>query len=151
MTFVFLVAYHFLSAMYLNLAYATFIFYLYSCFFYSPRWRFVLQTEISGKYNSSLYFVLSLFFLSITLSCRKDQFTVLSLKFGKKYCLTWPQENINWLWSGAVLRRLLWIILQAMWGILMSFAFTETSLNVITVLEKWNFYLRKRAFLFFVD
>ena len=36
MTFIFLVAYHFLFAMYSNLAYVTFIFYLYSLFFYSP-------------------------------------------------------------------------------------------------------------------
>ena len=53
--------------MYSNLAFVTFIFYLYSFFFYSPRWRFLLQTEISGKYNLPLYFCsLSLFF-SITL------------------------------------------------------------------------------------
>ena len=37
--------------MYSNLAYVTFIFYLYLFFFFSPRWRFVLQTEISGKYS----------------------------------------------------------------------------------------------------
>ena len=37
MTFMFLVAYHFLFAMYSNLANVTFIFYLYSLFFYSPR------------------------------------------------------------------------------------------------------------------
>ena len=36
MTFIFLVAYHFLFAMYSNLAYVTFIFYLYSFFFHSP-------------------------------------------------------------------------------------------------------------------
>ena len=36
--------------------------------FYSPRWRFVSQTEISGKYNSPFYFCfLSLFFLSLFL------------------------------------------------------------------------------------
>ena len=35
----------------------------------SPRWRFVLQTEISGKYNSPFYFCLrSLFFLSLILA-----------------------------------------------------------------------------------
>ena len=63
-----LVAYHFLFAMYSNLAFVTFIFYLYSFCFYSPRWRFVLQTEISGKYNLPLYFCsLSLFFLSLFL------------------------------------------------------------------------------------
>ena len=49
--------------------------------FYDSRWRFVLQTEISGKYISPLYFCfLSLFFYHS--SCRKDHFTVLSLKFG---------------------------------------------------------------------
>ena len=79
-TFIFLVAYHFLFAMYSNLANVTFIFYLNSFFFYSPRWRFVLQTEISGKYNSPLYFCsLSLFFYHSS-RC-KDQFTVLSLRF----------------------------------------------------------------------
>ena len=52
--------------MYSNLAFLTFIFYLYSFFFYNARWRFVLQTEISGKYNSPLYFCsLSIFFLSL--------------------------------------------------------------------------------------
>ena len=66
-TFIFLVAYHFLFAVYSNLAYVTFIFYLNSFSFYGPRWRFVLQAEISGKCNSPLYFCsLSLFF-SITL------------------------------------------------------------------------------------
>ena len=41
----------------------------------------MLQTEISGKHNSPLYFCfLSLFFYHS--SWRKDQFTVLSLKFG---------------------------------------------------------------------
>ena len=59
--------------MYSNLVYVTFLFYLYSLFFYSPRWRFVLQT--------TLFFVL-LFYLFYLSSCRKDQFTVLSLKFG---------------------------------------------------------------------
>ena len=52
-----------------------FISYLYLFFFYSPRWRFVLQTEISGKYNSPHYFCfLSKFFYHS--SCRKDPFTV---------------------------------------------------------------------------
>ena len=37
MTFIFLVAYHFLFATYSNLAYVMFIVYLYSLFFYSPR------------------------------------------------------------------------------------------------------------------
>ena len=64
-----LVAYHYLFAMYSNLAYVTFILYLSSFFFYSPRCRFVLQTEISGmhaKCNSPLYFCF-LYFFSITL------------------------------------------------------------------------------------
>ena len=48
--------------------------------FHSPRWRFVLQTEISGKYNSPLYFCfLYLFFYHS--SCRKDQFNVLNSRF----------------------------------------------------------------------
>ena len=86
LTFIFLVAYHFVFATYSSLAYVTFIFYLYSFFFYSPRWRFVLQTEISGKYNSLLYHVyfcfLSFFFFFYHSSCRNDQFTVLNMKFG---------------------------------------------------------------------
>ena len=66
--FIFLVAYHFLFAVYSNLPSVTFIFYLYSFFFHSPRWRFVvLQTEISGKYNSPLYFSFLCIFFSITL------------------------------------------------------------------------------------
>ena len=54
--------------------------YLFSVCFYSPRWRFVLQTEISGKYNSPFYFCFLLYF-SFHSSCRKDQFIVLILKF----------------------------------------------------------------------
>ena len=35
---------------------------------FCPRWRFVLQTDISGKYNSPIYFCfLCLFFLSLLL------------------------------------------------------------------------------------
>ena len=60
--------------MHSNLAYETFIFYLYSFFFKSPRWRFVLQTETSGKYNFVLF---SYFFYNS--SSRKDQFTILIL------------------------------------------------------------------------
>ena len=83
MTFIFLVAYHFLFATYSNLAYVTFIFYLYSLFFYSPCWRFVLQTETLGKYNALFYFCfISLFFYDSC--CRQDQFTVLSFKIWKK-------------------------------------------------------------------
>ena len=68
-------------AMYSNLAFVTFIFYLYSFFFYSPRWRFLLQTEISGKYNLPLYFCsLSLFFLSLFLP--QGSVYCLSLNFG---------------------------------------------------------------------
>ena len=97
MTFIYLVAYHFLFATYSNLAYVTFIFYLYSLFFYSPRWSFVLQTETLGKYNALFYFCfLSLFFYDSC--CRQDQFTVLSftiwkkklagmIRRGKKFCL----------------------------------------------------------------
>ena len=48
---------------------------------YSPRWRLVLQTEISVKCKSSLYFVLFIYFF-YHFSSRKDQFTVLRLKFG---------------------------------------------------------------------
>ena len=67
--------------MYSNLAFVTFIFYLYSFFFYSPRWRFLLQTEISGKYNLPLYFCsLSLFFLSLFLP--QGSVYCLSLNFG---------------------------------------------------------------------
>ena len=74
-------AYHFLFAMYSNLAFVTFIFYLYSFFFYSPRWSFVLQTEISGKYNLPLYFCsLPLFFLSLFLP--QGSVYCLSLHFG---------------------------------------------------------------------
>ena len=50
-------------------------------FFYSPRWRFLLQTEISGKYNLPLYFCsLSLFFLSLSLP--QGSVYCLSLNFG---------------------------------------------------------------------
>ena len=86
-----LVAYHFLFTMYSNVPYVTFIFYLYSFFFYSPRWRFVLQTEISGKYNSPLFCFLSLFFLSLLVysCCRKTQFTVLSLKIAPRFWIGW--------------------------------------------------------------
>ena len=41
-SFIFLVAYHFLFAMYSNLAYVKFIFYLYSFSFHSPCWRFTV-------------------------------------------------------------------------------------------------------------
>ena len=78
MTFIFLVAYHLLFVMYSNLAYVAFIFYLYSFFFHSPRWRFVLQIEISGKYNSPLYFCFLSLFFSITLPAVR-----ISLKFFK--------------------------------------------------------------------
>ena len=78
MTFIFLVAYHLLFVMYSNLAYAAFIFYLYSFFFHSPRWRFVLQIEISAKYNSPLYFCFLSLFFSITLPAVR-----ISLKFFK--------------------------------------------------------------------
>ena len=106
-TFIFLVAYHFLFAMYSNLAYVTFIFYLYSFFLHSPRWRFVSQLEISGKYNSPLYFLFSFFIYSITFSCREDQFTVLSLRFDSLHLsdtlgreasgvLRWIAPNPTW-------------------------------------------------------
>ena len=39
-----------------------------------------MQTEMSGKYNSPFYFFFLHFFYHF--SCRKDQFTVLILKFG---------------------------------------------------------------------
>ena len=61
------VAYNFLFVMYSNLVYVTFIFYLFSLFFYSPRWRFVLQTEKSSKYNSPLYFLFYYFIFSVSL------------------------------------------------------------------------------------
>ena len=52
----------------------------------SPRWRFVLQTEISGKYISPLFFVFFTFVFFLYFfyhsCCRKDHFTVLSIKFG---------------------------------------------------------------------
>ena len=51
--------------MYSNLAYVTFIFYLYSFFFHSPRWSFVLQTAISGKYKK----VTTLFLFCFVLFC----------------------------------------------------------------------------------
>ena len=44
------------------------------------RWRFVLRAEISDKYNSQCYILFFLYF-SYHSSCRKDQFTVLILKF----------------------------------------------------------------------
>ena len=49
--------------------------------FIVPVWTFVLQTEISSKYNSPLYFCFLLYF-SLHSSCRRDQFTVLILTFG---------------------------------------------------------------------
>ena len=78
MTFIFLVAYHLLFVMYSYLPYVAFIFYLYSFFFHSPRWRFVLQIEISGKYNSPLSFCFLSLFFSITLPAVR-----ISLKFFK--------------------------------------------------------------------
>ena len=84
MTFIFLVAYHFLFATYSNLAYVTFIFYLYSFFFYSPCWRFVLQTETLGKYNHIMHHFIFVFFFHLLACCRKEQFTVLSFKIWKK-------------------------------------------------------------------
>ena len=54
----------------------------YSFFLHSPCLRFVsVQTEISGKYNSPLYFCFIFLYFSYHSSCREDQFTVLILKF----------------------------------------------------------------------
>ena len=72
---------------------------MYSFFFYSPRWRFVLQTEISGKYNLPLYFCsLSLFFYHS--SRRKDQFTILNLKFGTQDFTDPGLLKIRWTLTG---------------------------------------------------
>ena len=63
-----------------------FILYFVLVFFSSPRWRFVLQTEILGKYKWSSPFDLFRFlfpfliYLSLTLPAARIQFTV--LKYG---------------------------------------------------------------------
>ena len=59
-------------------------------FLYSPRRRFMLQTEIWSKYNSPLYFLVFFVLFFYHSSCREDQFTVLSLKFGTQDCFTDP-------------------------------------------------------------
>ena len=59
-----------------------------SFFFHSPRWRFVLQTEISGKYNLPLYSCfLSLFYLS------------LFLPWGSVYCFQFKIWYSRFYWS----------------------------------------------------
>ena len=86
LTFIFLVAYHFVFATYSSLAYVTFIFYLYSFSFYSP----VEGLYCKPKYRANIihYFIMFIFvfFLSFFFfyhsSCRNDQFTVLNMKFG---------------------------------------------------------------------
>ena len=59
-----------------------FILYLYS-FCFSPRWRFVLQTEISGKYNSPFDFV------SIFVSFPYISFSHSSFFKDPVYCFIW--------------------------------------------------------------
>ena len=59
-----------------------FILYLYS-FCFSPRWRFVLQTEISGKYNSPFDFV------SIFVSFAYISFSHSSFRKDPVYCFIW--------------------------------------------------------------
>ena len=86
MTFIFLVAYHFLFAMYLNFAYVTFIFYLYSFSFTA----LVEDLCCKPKYRANIiHHFIFVFFLYIFYhsSCCKDQFTVLNLKFGSSFSL----------------------------------------------------------------
>ena len=59
-----------------------FILYLYS-FCFSPRWRFVLQTEISGKYNSPFDF------FSIFVSFPYISFSHSSFRKDPVYCFIW--------------------------------------------------------------
>ena len=82
MTFIFLVAYHFLFAMYSNLAYVTFIFYPSGIHF-----SFIAPVEglcCKQKYRANIihHFIFVLFHYFFYHSSRpKDQFTILSLKF----------------------------------------------------------------------
>ena len=70
--------------MYSNLTYVTFIFYLYSFFFYSLRSRFVLQTEIYRANIIHHFILLSSFFtVSITLPAVRIS-AVLNLKSGSQ-------------------------------------------------------------------
>ena len=55
----------------------TSILYLHSFFFYSPGWRFVMQTEILGNITHFLIFVFFLYFFHYS-SCHKDHFTFLN-------------------------------------------------------------------------
>ena len=59
-----LVGYHFFFVMYSNLAYVTFILYLYSFFFYSPRWRFFVgaNRNIGQIIIHHLIFVIFIYF-----------------------------------------------------------------------------------------
>ena len=66
--------------MYSILAYATFIFYLYSFFFYSPVESLCCEPKYRANIIHHFIFVFYLHYF-YHFSCRKDQFTVLSLKF----------------------------------------------------------------------
>ena len=63
------------SVMFSKVSHVTVLLYLYSYLFSSPRRRFVLQTEISGKYIQ-LFVFFNFISVSISSPCRKDQFAV---------------------------------------------------------------------------
>ena len=65
--------------MFSKVLYVTVLLYLYSYLFSSPRRRFVLQTEISGKYIQLFVFFISFLSQSSLLAVIKDQFAVLTV------------------------------------------------------------------------
>ena len=70
--------------------------------YYSPCWRFVLQTDISGKFN----FVFFRYFSYHSSRDRKDQFTALILKFGiqTKKVQPWTARGLIVLYSSFSLK-----------------------------------------------
>ena len=56
--------------MFSKVLYVTVLLYLYSYLFSSPRRRFILQTEISGKYIQLLVFFISFLSQSLLLAVR---------------------------------------------------------------------------------
>ena len=67
--------------MYSNLACVTFIFYLYSFFFHSPLEGLCCKQKYRANVIHHFIFVFFIYFFYHS-SCRKDQLTVLNLKFG---------------------------------------------------------------------
>ena len=81
MTFIFLVAYDFLFAVYSNLTYLTLIFYLSSFFFIVPVGGLCCKPKYWANLIHHFIFLFFLYFFYHS-SCRKDHFTVLNLTFG---------------------------------------------------------------------